>query len=246
MNIIGDNWLKAIQDSVKTESLEIQGKHFTTRQIFEVPADRTVDVLTVRSLTGLVDYLENNTDGRDSEKLFIHVETPHFVSVLDQVKDKFGDKGRRHAWIEAKTSLKEFDFGRWHDQESFIIGLQTLFIQNEELENVIATISNIKATEEINNSDDGMTQEVVVQKRVTAETVKVKNPVVLKPIRTFTELEQPESPFILRTKREGEKIFAALHEADNGKWKNQARQNIQEFLAERLWSEDDQGITILA
>lgn len=241
-----DGIIKAIQNGVKTESLEIQGKHFTTREVFQVPANKTVADITVKSLTGLVDYLENNTDGLDLGKLFIHVDTPNKVLVYDQVLDKFGDQGRRHCWISAVNSLDDFSFGRWYDQESFLIGLQTLFIQNEDLLNVISTISNLKASEEIINSDDGLTQEVVLQKRVTAEQVKVKNPVILQPIRTFTEIDQPASPFILRTKRDGDKIQAALYEADNGKWKNDARLNIKGYLAEHLWTEDDQGITILA
>jgi len=61
--------------------------------------------------------------------------------------------------------------------------------------------------------------------------VPVTNPVTLRPYRTFAEVEQPASPFILRLKRkDGEMPQCALFEADGGKWKIEAIQNIARAL----------------
>lgn len=61
---------------------------------------------------------------------------------------------------------------------------------------------------------------------------KIVKPIVqLKPYRTFIEIDQPESEFLLRL-HDGMKV--ALYEADGGAWKLQARTNIAEYLKTEL------------
>ena len=55
----------------------------------------------------------------------------------------------------------------------------------------------------------------------------------LKPYRTFTEVEQPESDFIFRMKDMGS-VCCALFEADGGAWRNVAMHNIKAYLQEQL------------
>lgn len=63
------------------------------------------------------------------------------------------------------------------------------------------------------------------------EKQALKPRVTLRPYRTFLEVEQPESEFLLRL-REGGKI--GLFEADGGMWKQQAKKNIAEYFQEEL------------
>ena len=58
-----------------------------------------------------------------------------------------------------------------------------------------------------------------------------KNPAPLRPLRTFPEVEQPVSPFVVRFK-EGKK--AALFNADGGAWKVAAVKSIGSFLRKEL------------
>ena len=67
------------------------------------------------------------------------------------------------------------------------------------------------------------------------------NPVTLRPYRTFTEVAQPSSQFVLRINKDAE---LALFEADGGKWKLEAIKNIADYLKTGL--EDQDNITILA
>lgn len=62
------------------------------------------------------------------------------------------------------------------------------------------------------------------------------NPVYLAPYRTFREVTQPLSPFVLRMKqgREGGLPTVALFEADGGKWKLDAIAFIRDFLREKI------------
>jgi hypothetical protein len=67
--------------------------------------------------------------------------------------------------------------------------------------------------------------------------------VELRPYRTFREIEQPASKFVLRVKRggEGQKPGCALFEADGGFWKLEAIENIRKYIASK-----NLNITIIA
>ena len=62
-------------------------------------------------------------------------------------------------------------------------------------------------------------------------TVQVKPRVPLRPFRTFQEVEQPESEFLLRLDEEGN---IGLFEADGSMWKLTARQTVKAFLEAKL------------
>ena len=84
-------------------------------------------------------------------------------------------------------------------------------------------------------SDNGVTQTVSVQSGISlAGTKKIPNPVSLAPFRTFVEVEQPESLFILRVTdgRSGPEL--ALFEADGGAWRLAAINSIKDWLQEQL------------
>lgn len=73
----------------------------------------------------------------------------------------------------------------------------------------------------------------------------VPSPVRLKPYRTFTEVDQPESNFVFRMKEDKyEGVQCALFEADGGAWKLHAMESIQEYLEEQL--EGVEGFTIIS
>ena len=74
------------------------------------------------------------------------------------------------------------------------------------------------------------------------ETIKPR--VSLAPFRTFLEVEQPESEFLLRVSEDGK---IGLFEADGGVWKLEAKQNICQYFDERLESliEDNRVIVMM-
>ncbi|HUW08460.1 MAG TPA: hypothetical protein VM537_01965, partial [Anaerolineae bacterium] len=80
-----------------------------------------------------------------------------------------------------------------------------------------------------------VSQTVSVRRGMSQTTqVVVPNPVTLKPYRTFREIDQPESPFLLRARNpkneEGVPEFA-LFEADGGAWRLTAVERIKDYLA---------------
>ena len=71
----------------------------------------------------------------------------------------------------------------------------------------------------------------VTNDNITVADVTVKNPVELTPIRTFREIEQPESPFVLRFDENGN---CALFTGDGAAWRLLAVARIAEYLKNNL------------
>lgn len=84
----------------------------------------------------------------------------------------------------------------------------------------------------VSTNDNGVTQTVEARQGVALNAlVEVKPRVLLRPFRTFLEVEQPESEFLLRVHpEEGIGFF----EADGGIWKLEAKKNIADYFNTNL------------
>lgn len=227
--IIPSDAVKAIQDSVATATIEVNGREFVTRPVFAEPAESEARAITVNTLQGIVDYVKSDIDRLDLAKTAIHIVGPTEVAVFSGL---FGHK-QRDGFLYAKLiSLFSdgFKFGTYLDCETFIIGVRTLFEQTDGAEQVIKLVGNLTQVADQNNADDGFTQTVTVRRGITmVGNAQVQNPVDLYPYRTFREVAQPKSPFILRITG-GDNPRCALFEADGGAWKLEAISNIKEFF----------------
>ena len=76
----------------------------------------------------------------------------------------------------------------------------------------------------------------------TATTETVKPRLTLCPFRTFREVVQPESEFILRLDDKGR---VGLFEADGGRWKMEAKANIAAYFEDALADEVEAGKVIV-
>ena len=117
------------------------------------------------------------------------------------------------------------------------------FQDTEDRASIMSVVSNMKAERVIQNEDDGIGQKVQVSAGVHLKSHRaVPNPVMLKPWRTFREVEQPESAFVFRVFQQEEELpTCALFEADGGSWKLEAIRNISEYLNPQL-----EGFTIIS
>jgi hypothetical protein len=151
----------------------------------------------------------------------------------------------RNRYVLALAQLDErtgFSFGHWQVLEDFIIGLQVHFVHTDARAAVLKLLGNVKDEAVQTSQDDGVTQTVQAKRgAVLADNVPVPNPVVLAPFRTFREVEQPSSAFILRLKTGGPS--AALFEADGGAWRLEAVRRVSTWLQEQLAGT---GVAIIA
>jgi hypothetical protein len=233
---------KALEYLIKLGNVEtktIGDSVYSTEKLYFVP-EQTPSVLKVRSLSGLIEYLISGFDADDlSEKKMVHVVSPTEVVAFSS----FNRDYKRNEYIQADAMLPSFSFDRWYDSEDFNIKLQSAFVKNEDRDIMLKVVGNIKEESVQSVSDDGVSQAVVAKTGVaTVGNVLVPNPVVLKPYRTFVEVDQPESDFIFRMKNGPS---CALFEADGGAWKLKAMNNIKYFLQTSLQKEIEAGKIII-
>ncbi|GAB7387393.1 hypothetical protein BSNK01_12290 [Bacillaceae bacterium] len=201
---------------------------YSTQKLYKVE-EATPAALEVHSLSGFVDYIKSNFDG--NHRLMIHVASPTEVLAFSTFNRDFN----RNVYIKAIAMLPDFSFDRWYDTETFNIKLQSCFVRNEDRDIMLRIVGNIKEEAVNTIGDDGVSQSVVAKVGVaTVADVKVPNPVVLKPYRTFVEVDQPESEFIFRM-QSGPKC--ALFEADGGAWKLEAINRVKDYLESKLFHE---------
>ena len=117
-------------------------------------------------------------------------------------------------------------------REVALIELRSLFIPNEGTAYLLDLLSRMTDEKSVSTNDNGVTQTVEAQQGVALNAlVEVKPRVLLRPFRTFLEVEQPESEFLLRVDPdEGIGFF----EADGGIWKLEAKKNIADYFNANL------------
>lgn len=219
-------------DLNKPEIMEVNGRTFSSKQIYDVSKDIVASGMKCSTLDAVCQYLNANIDELKYH-MIVHVESPTSVKVYSQLN---GDR-KRESVISAEAILPEFPFGRFLDREDFNIQMQTKFVQEgTDYVSVLAYVGTAEHGTIAQYSDDGVSQKVVVQTGLTKkEECLIPNPVTLKPYRTFVEAEQPESLFVFRmADARGDGVQAALFEADGKSWRNVAMKNIQTYLKNEL------------
>ena len=95
----------------------------------------------------------------------------------------------------------------------------------------------------VTSKDNGVTQQVETRQGVDLKAmVAVKPRVKLIPFRTFLEVPQPESEFLLRVdKDKGVGFF----EADGGIWRLEAKSNIAKYFEKHLKDLVDAGNVVV-
>lgn len=227
-------------DTSKPEIVDIEGKKYSDKHMHQIVEKKYPVAIHLTTLTGLLDYLafENLRSERDDE-LILQVVSPTKVLLYSKLDY---ERSRSH-YVEVNADLPQYVFDNYLDQERFIISLKTRFVQTEDPEDDLNLLVRFAGTAEGSSlrsyKDDGFSQSVTVADGVASKAqAVVPNPVLLRPYRTFFEIEQPESMFIFRMK-EDKRMLCALFEADGGAWKYHAVQSIKKFLADEIASMDN-------
>lgn len=219
-------------DAVGT--LDVAGVKYAVRGMFpvlppEVPAP---DPLVVHTLTGLVEYVKANHDELALDELVLHVVDPMRV---DLVSPTVGYHRQRFTFASAQGFPRSaFAYGQFHDLERFNIALQSQFEPTDDRAGVLLIVGNVEDKEVRVQRDDGVGQGVTVKSGIGLEMAVVPNPVRLAPFRTFPEVMQPPSQFVLRLRKGQTGIEAALFEGDGGAWRVEAIGNVRDWLRVHL------------
>lgn len=177
--------------------------------------------------------------------MIVHVKSPTRVRLYSGLMEERD----REVLFEAEALTPCFKYGEEYHQEAFLVALQACFEKNDDRESVSVLASNIVNAQKSTYSDDGISQQAVIKTGITSKGAAiVPNPVLLVPYRTFMEVEQPASNFVFRLSegRDGVPVFK-LVEADGGRWKVAAMDNVYNYLKDALADiPDREKITILA
>lgn len=193
------------------------------------------------TLTSLVEYILEDVD-RMPGRMLVHVTGPEEVKLYSCLNEK---REREHL-VTVRCQVPEFQYGRFLEYEPFCIGVQSKFIDDPGTDK--GAVLRFAGTVEVGSiseyGDDGVSQKATVRKGIASKADDVvPNPVLLRPYRTFQEVEQPASSFVFRMRDSGG-VCCALFEADGEAWKSEAMQNIKEYLREALSDRVDQFIII--
>jgi len=205
------------------------GKIYATEPLTAVAkVEYSTEPLKITTLNGFIDYVKENRDGIELLETLVQITGPSSVRLISIPDDRY----RRACYIDSNAELPQIPFGRWLDIENFMITLQSSFAPSDDRETLMRYVGNLKEDESIQVTDDGVSQKIVARTGVsTVDTVILPNPVKLRPFRTFQELNQPESEFVLRIRKGGE---IALFEADGGAWKVSCRALVKDALVNAL------------
>ena len=214
------------------------GYEYSDKKLYPIssPQAGTLEFNTIRGMTEAL----NNESGIWVGPVIVNVRSHKSVEVYSALDES--DRSREKPYVST-AELLDIPFGKWLDYESMMIALKSRFVETPELLQVVqllGTITNEKSAQAI---DDGFTQTVVVKKGIALKDNKVVKPIVtLKPYRTFAEVDQPESEFLIRLSENG---TVALFEADGGAWKLQARSNIAHYIRANLHELIEEGKVIV-
>lgn len=207
--------------------------YFMNQNGLQPVLDPTPHPIKVTTLTGIADYLKNHVDALN-HPVFAHVASHDSVMLCSNV---FGPWGQRMVHISASPiPIDRFSFGQYMEVEDFIVGLQSKFVMDENLNQVLIYVASISEETVQTVTDDRVAQVVTVRKgAVRKENAEVPNPVTLRAYRTFLEIDQPSCDYVLRLKtHKGNMPLCALFEGDGGAWKQKAILDIADWLKGEL------------
>ena len=205
------------------EQVTLNGLQYQTKQLYR-KVEPKPDVFKTQTLVSLVELINKEHNHGRLNDLIIHVSGPTVVDVYSTLRDDLG----RFRIYEAVAELPQQMFGQYQDLEKMVIGLKSTFVQSESRDALVALLGNITEEAVKTSVDDGISQTVTAKTGIATVSKVPVNPIqLLAPYRTFIEVEQPESEFLLRLQN-GPR--AALFEADGGAWKMAARANIKAYF----------------
>lgn len=127
--------------------------------------------------------------------------------------------------------------------EEAMIAIRTRFQNTPDSDYTLKLLSDITTGSKVTYSDNGIATSIVTKTGIALQTNEPIRPIVtLKPYRTFQEVEQPASQFLIRISERG----ITFVEADGGMWKLEARSTIKKFIEEALAAEIETGAVVVA
>lgn len=227
--------------NLEEKTIEVKGTQYYDHNkynLIELDPKRYPAKLQLSTLDSLIDYYKENINKINEQRTIVVVDNPREIYVYTEDDEK----EKRTILIHVEVPLLPITFGKFMPSDEFNIMLQSKFLNYNDRENVIDFASHLVIEAGSDVEDDGISQITTVKNGVASRAkAKAPNPVTLAPYRTFLEVEQPASDFILRLDNNAN---LALFEADGGFWRLQAVRLVKEYLSNNL--KDIENVIVLA
>lgn len=225
-------FVEKIIELSKNEEHHINGEVYTDKPINYVPhIKHTPEKCRVYSLEALTTLIKTEINKIPELPIFVEVVSERLVRVYSTYDEEFDRKNL----YSAETERIENSINYYHDKDEVITQLKSVYKHTDDIEYLLSLFNAISEESKVSDTDNGISQVVEATKGIQMKTnITIKPRVTLAPFRTFLEVEQPESEFLLRLKEGGQVL---IKEADGGVWKLEAKKRVKEWLESRLAEE---------
>ena len=220
-------------------TVEVDGSVYSNQELIYIqdkkPMPSCIDLTGLDSICKMV----RNEAEHVGLQIFIQVKDYKSVSVFTSLD---ADEDRLYLY-KCNADTPAVTTGRFMAYENAVIELRSLYIPNEGTEYLLQLLSSISNESKVTSTDNGVTQQVEARSGIALNSmVKIKPRVTLQPFRTFIEVEQPASEFLLRINERGEIGFFP---ADGGVWKLEATRNVAAYFELALKDLIDTGAVVV-
>lgn len=205
--MIDREFIEKIEDMTGPKVIETVQGTFSDKHLYRIE-NELADTIVLSSLSGLAEMIKQEMNEYNLP-LFVRATSAERVHVFGAIRDDM----QRERPFTAEAKFIGFDFNEYISIENMIICLKSRFAPTEDRDYLVQLLGNITDQQSVQTKDDGITQSATVKSGIQlVGEQRIKPIVTLKPYRTFLEVEQPASDFLIRLK-DGR---AALFEADGG------------------------------
>lgn len=222
--------IEKIEKMAGPKVYDIGNEHYASERLVRI--DPKKDFPKSISLTGLESVCKmvknEAADLFSGDQILIQVvdyRTVRVFTTLDGEMDR--------CWLyECQADTPRICVNSYQNHEAAVIQIQSLYIPNDDTGYLLELLRSVSKESKVTSNDNGVSQSVEARSGIAlTQNVPVRPYVQLKPFRTFLEVEQPESVFLLRLDGNGN---VGLFEADGGVWKLEATRNIAGYFEEHL------------
>lgn len=238
-------FIEHIQNTTQPQIREVEGATFaiTANGVAKeiLPTIFHPDPLPLNSLDAMVKLVRTEASNMDTP---LYITIPDHMTVRCFGQPDVAARYFRQVYYEARAT----DVPGWNEKvtlgfEEAQIALRTRFQETQDTLYAMKLVSDISLGAKVIFNDNGIATTITTQKGVALQTNEQIRPLVkLRPYRTFQEVEQPESIFLIRISERG----IAFIEADGGMWKLKAREVVKAHLEDKLSAEVEGGSVIIA
>lgn len=231
--------IQKIEEMAKPTFHEVDGQVFANQEMVLVadkkPMPRCIELTGLDSICKMV---RNEAEHVDL-KIFVQVKDYKSVSVFTELDE---DEDRLYLY-KCCADTPDVTMGYFMDYEKAVIELRSLYIPNDGTKYLLQLLGSISNESKVTTTDNGVTQKVEAKSGIALSSmVEIEPRVTLQPFRTFVEVAQPESEFLLRINDRGQ---IGMFPADGGVWKLEATRNVAAYFEDKLKDMIEAGTVVV-